>query len=222
MTGGNIYNPHDGPAPHQQAKPQVQPYHGGAFTDSATGHLDQSPIPPPPDVPPASQQGRGNISVDTSSLNKFADNLDGLADMLGTARQRLEGITQFAAGAFKEAEDLKAQVIGAPSGSGSGSGSSKSSSSAGSGSNSAPSSGGSAPTPDSSTDTVDGEGGLRGNYHRALHDLRTALMETAENVRTLANKYTTIEDINQKAGAELHQLINTAEHDLQSLQQDQL
>jgi hypothetical protein len=52
----------------------------------------------------------------------------------------------------------------------------------------------------------------------SLTALRTALMDTAEGIRTLASKYSTIEEINQNAGNELSQLIQQAQSDLASLQ----
>jgi hypothetical protein len=186
-------------------------YHGGLYTDSSKGHLDHNTVPSPPSVPPKGQGAGGPTSVDTSSLTKFANNLDTLAEMLGDARNRVGALPDLAAGAFKEAEDLTAVVTGAKPGasaastSGSGSGGSSSGSSSGSG------------TPD---DSVDGRGGLRGNFHKSLHDLRQVLMDTAQNVRTLAAKYSTIEELNQKAGEDLRQMISTTEQDLQPIMND--
>jgi hypothetical protein len=47
-------------------------------------------------------------------------------------------------------------------------------------------------------------------------------MDAAVNLRTLATKYSTIEELNQKGGDELRTLITTAQTDLQKLQSDQL
>ncbi|MEV6028555.1 hypothetical protein [Streptomyces sp. NPDC052036] len=176
-------------------KPEPQPYNGGTYTDGSTGHIDKSSLPPVPAVPVSQKQGNGKTSVDTSSLKKFADNLDTLADMLGDARTRIQGIKDLAAGSFKEAEDLKRAVTGDRPAGGTG---------------------------DSTSDSGGSGGGLRGNYYQALHDLRVVLKQTAENIRNLATKYSTIEDINAKAGSDLTNLINQAEGELQTLQRDQL
>jgi hypothetical protein len=62
-----------------------------------------------------------------------------------------------------------------------------------------------------------GDGGLQQSFVTSLHALRTALEDTAEGIRTLAGKYSTIEEINAKAGTELHQLIDTANTDVQAI-----
>ncbi|MET7287433.1 hypothetical protein [Streptomyces sp. NPDC005573] len=175
-------------------KPEPQQYNGGTYTDGSTGHIDKSSLPPVPAVPVSEKQGKGKTSVDTSSLKKFADNLDMLADMLDDARIRVKGIKDLAAGSFKEAEDLKKAVTGDRPAGGTG----------------------------DSTSGPTSSGGLRGNYFQALHDLRVVLMQTADNIRHLATKYSTIEDINAKAGSDLTNLINQAEGELQTLQQDPL
>ncbi|MFG2828505.1 hypothetical protein ACGFWI_13770 [Streptomyces sp. NPDC048434] len=176
-----------------------QAYNGGLYTDSSKGHLDQSEIPPVrlQNIP---QEGaNGKTSVDTSSLKQFADNLDTLAEALGKARDRVDQMPVLAAGAFKEAKELEKVVSG--------------------GGKTPPSDGGKTP-PSGSPGSPDV--GLRGNYHKALHDLRQVLMESALNVRTLANKYATIEEINRKAGKDLSNLISKAENGLQTLQHDPL
>ena len=67
--------------------------------------------------------------------------------------------------------------------------------------------------------SVTGDNGLQPNYSKSLHLLRQALMDTADSVKTLAGKYSTIEDMNQKAGNDLQQLIQGAQRDTQALQQ---
>ncbi|MEU2778027.1 hypothetical protein ABZ646_35355 [Streptomyces sp. NPDC007162] len=67
--------------------------------------------------------------------------------------------------------------------------------------------------------SVTGDNGLQPNYSKSLHLLRQALMDTADSVKTLAGKYSTIEDMNQKAGNDLQQLIQGAQSDTQALQQ---
>ncbi|MBY8886057.1 hypothetical protein K7472_14490 [Streptomyces sp. PTM05] len=212
VTGPNVYG-RQTPV-HTATQSQPQAYNGSPYSDS-TGHVSPGTIPAAPVVPPTPGPA-GPTSVDTSSLRKFADNLDTLADMLGTARDRVGQIPDLAAGAFKEAKDLQSAVTGGEPASAPSSSGSSSSASSGSGSGSTPS-----PPPASTDDSVDGRGGLRGNYHKALHDLRQVLMDTAQNVRTLASKYANIEDINQKAGKDLNQLITTAQKDLQPLMNDQ-
>ncbi|MEU6173678.1 hypothetical protein ABZ832_17370 [Streptantibioticus parmotrematis] len=214
------YGTNDGASvPVVKTSPQKpQPYQGGLYTDSSKGHIDPSTVPSAPAVPPP-QGSSGSTSVDTSSLRKFADNLDTIADMLGDARNKVAQMPDLAAGAFKQAEDLAAVVTGAKVGAGGGTDSSASSSSS-SGSGSGSGSGASASS-SGTDDSIDGLGGLRGNYHNALHDLRQVLMDTAQNVRTLAGRYSTIEEINQKAGKDLSRIISTAEQDLQPLMNDQ-
>jgi hypothetical protein len=63
-----------------------------------------------------------------------------------------------------------------------------------------------------------GDGGLQQNTVESLTALRTALMDTADGIRQLATKYSTIEEINQKAGSDLNQLIQQAQGDIQKLQ----
>lgn len=114
--------------------------------------------------------------MDTSSLKKFADNLDTLAEALGGAKTRVDNLQAIAAGTFNEAKAL--------------------------------------------AQTVTGENGLQPNYSKSLHLLRQALMDTASSIRSLATKYSTIEEINQKAGSDLSNLIQQAETDIQALESD--
>ncbi|MEU7041791.1 hypothetical protein AB0A77_12145 [Streptomyces varsoviensis] len=65
----------------------------------------------------------------------------------------------------------------------------------------------------------DGGGGLQDGLAVSMHDLRQALMDIADKIRTMANKYSTMEELNEKAGSELHQLMQSAQSDLQSFQQ---
>ncbi len=232
MTYGTNDGSTTSSSPHVDAnsKPQVQPYPGGPYSDSSTGSLNPGDVPKPNLAHIDSQAGSGDkTSVDTSSLNKYADNLDALADLLGDpntnsgALGRLWNLRDLQAGKFKQANDLAAQITGAlpSSGSSSSSGSSTSGSKSGSGSTSGSGSGSNSgqAAPD---DSIVGQGGLRGNYYHALLDLRKSLVDTAQNVRTLAGKYTTIDEINQKAGQDLRDLINTSQKDLNALQQDRL
>lgn len=71
------------------------------------------------------------------------------------------------------------------------------------------------------TGTSDAKG-LRENLDQSLHDIRTVLMDTAKNIRTLTSKYSSIEEINQKAGSELETLIDTAESELTTLGGDKI
>ncbi|MFJ9907450.1 hypothetical protein ACIRVK_31955 [Streptomyces sp. NPDC101152] len=68
---------------------------------------------------------------------------------------------------------------------------------------------------------VTGDNGLQQNYSKSLHLLRQALMDTADSMRTLAGKYSSIEEVNQKAGSDLQQLIQKAQSDTQALGQGQ-
>ena len=162
---------------HKSGSKTPQQYTGGTYTDSSTGHIDQSALPTVPTIPaiPA-QSANGNTSVDTSSLKKFADNLDTLAEALGGAKTRVDNLQAIAAGTFNEAKAL--------------------------------------------AQTVTGENGLQPNYSKSLHLLRQALMDTASSIRSLATKYSTIEEINQKAGSDLSNLIQQAEPDIQALESD--
>ncbi|MFD7917709.1 hypothetical protein ACFV3R_00475 [Streptomyces sp. NPDC059740] len=65
-----------------------------------------------------------------------------------------------------------------------------------------------------------GGGGLQQGLVDSMHGLRQALMETAEKIRAMANKYDTLEELNNKAGSELTDLMQTAQRDLQAFQQD--
>ncbi|MCX4428686.1 hypothetical protein [Streptomyces mirabilis] len=165
---------------HNQHSKEPQQYSGGAYSDSSQGTIDHSMLPALPtfSIPGVSEDGSGNVKVDTSVLKKYADNLDALAETIGTAWTRVMHLKDLAPGGFKEAGELK--------------------------------------------EAVTGDKGLRPNYSDALHDLRTALMDAAVNLRTLATKYSTIEELNQKGGDELRTLITTAQTDLQKLQSDQL
>lgn len=62
--------------------------------------------------------------------------------------------------------------------------------------------------------TVGGSGGMKENYSASLHSLRNALMETADKIMTLAGKYSTIEELNQKAGGDLQKLLGQASTDV--------
>lgn len=64
------------------------------------------------------------------------------------------------------------------------------------------------------------EGGLRRNFETSLTALRTALMDTADGINSLATKYSSIEEINQKAGSELRQLLAQAQADVQQVTGD--
>ncbi|GAA1909025.1 hypothetical protein [Streptantibioticus ferralitis] len=169
-SGGTSGSGSDGP----------QPYQGGLYTDSNPGHIN--PGQPTPAMPriPASADGGAPLSVDTSALKTFSDNLDTIADALGGARKKLDQLQPVRAGGkeFVEAQNLARKVSGSH-----------------------------------------GDGGLQHNYVASLTALRTALMDTAEGIRTLANKYSSIEEINQKAGADLHQLLQQAQGDIGKLQQ---
>ncbi|MFF4490847.1 hypothetical protein ACFY0F_31015 [Streptomyces sp. NPDC001544] len=183
MGDQSTYSKSDNQKAHEQAVSQSkepQQYSGGTYSDSSQGTIDHSPLPALPalSVSSTSKDGTGDVKVDTAVLKSYADNLDQLAEIIGTARTKVENLADIAPGAFKEAEELKAAVTG--------------------------------------------DKGLRPNYTEALHDLRTALMDTAKNLRTLATKYSTIEELNQKGGEELRTLITTAQTELQALQQDQL
>ena len=162
---------------HKSGSKTPQQYTGGTYTDSSTGHIDQSALPTVPTIPaiPA-QSANGNTSVDTSSLKKFADNLDTLAEALGGAKTRVDNLQAIAAGTFNEAKAL--------------------------------------------AQAVTGQNGLQPNYSKSLHLLRQALMDTASSIRSLATKYSTIEEINQKAGSDLSNLIQQAETDIQALESD--
>ncbi|MFE6742663.1 hypothetical protein [Streptomyces tubercidicus] len=115
------YGTNDGSTTKHEAwskPPPPEPYpHGGTYTDDSTGHLDSGDMPHIPPKPPAADTGKGErTAVDTSSLKKFADNLDVLADAVSGAYKRVDGIQPLAAGKFKEAMDLQAKVTGGPSG----------------------------------------------------------------------------------------------------------
>jgi hypothetical protein len=60
--------------------------------------------------------------------------------------------------------------------------------------------------------------GLQGNYLTSLHALRKALKDTADGIRDIAAKYSTIEELNAKAGSDLTHLIQDAQSDIQKLQ----
>ncbi|MEU9348161.1 hypothetical protein AB0D74_43905 [Streptomyces sp. NPDC048278] len=175
MTYGTL----DGTLPPSStaSKPtEPQQYSGGTYTDGSTGHIDQGSLPRIPAIPGIPSQGaNGQTSVDTSSLKKFADNLDALTDSLGGARTRVVNLQPIAAGTFNEAKTL--------------------------------------------AQAVTGDNGLQSNYGNSLHLLRQALMDTANSIRSLATKYSTIEEMNQKAGNDLQQLIQGAQGDIQALEQ---
>lgn len=67
---------------------------------------------------------------------------------------------------------------------------------------------------------VTGSSGLQTSYGESLHLLRQALMDSASQIRTLAGKYSTIDEINRQAGEELQHLIQGAQGDIQSLEQN--
>lgn len=69
---------------------------------------------------------------------------------------------------------------------------------------------------------VTGDEGLRPNFSKALHDVRTSLMDTADSMRALAAKYTSMEDLNQKAGTALNDLVQQAGSDLKTLSSDKI
>jgi hypothetical protein len=159
---------------------EPQQYSGGTYSDGSTGTIDQSELPTLPglSIPGVSTDADGNVRVDTKVLKNYADNLDTLAENVGTAWTRVDHLKDLAAGSFKEAKELEAAVTG--------------------------------------------DEGLRPHYVDALHHLREALMDTASNLRTLATKYSTIEELNQKGGDDLQTLMTTAAADLQTLQSDPL
>ncbi|WP_159055635.1 hypothetical protein, partial [Streptomyces griseorubiginosus] len=60
--------------------------------------------------------------------------------------------------------------------------------------------------------------GLQGNYLTSLHALKKALQDTADGIREIAAKYSTIEELNAKAGSDLTDLIQNVQSDIQKLQ----
>lgn len=215
-----------------QDKPQEYPQHG-QYTANDQGYLSGGDnVPDAPPLPQDDGGSGGQTKVSTEALRKYADNLDAIADELlgigtptgGTgAFGKLSDMPDLQAGAFKEANDLTHQVTGVKPKSDSGSGSgdtkpssdSKSSSDSASGSDSTSGSGGSG-------GTLIARGGLRGHYLQALHDLRKTLKDTAENVRTMAGKYASIADINQKAASELRGVIGDLDKDVAQVKKDPL
>ncbi|MEC3993794.1 hypothetical protein VSR01_09670 [Actinacidiphila sp. DG2A-62] len=120
------------------------------------------------------------MSVDTSALKIFADNLDTIASVVKTARQKLDPdhLNPILAGddRFVEAHNLTSAITGKSGGE-----------------------------------------GLQQNYLDSLHALCTALEGTAEGIRDIATKYSTIEEVNAKAGNELSDLIREAQGDIQAI-----
>jgi hypothetical protein len=153
----------------------VAQYSGGQYHASNQGTIDTSQVPGMTMQPIKSGDG-GNLSVDTSSLKTFADNLDTIADVLGQARTRVDNLEPIRAGG---SQFIEAQTLAT---------------------------------------TVGGSGGMKENYLASLHSLRNALMDTADKIRTLAGKYSSIEELNQKAGSDLQQLLGQANTDVQQFE----
>ncbi|MGW7578911.1 hypothetical protein [Streptomyces sp. NPDC054765] len=158
---------------------EPQHYQGGDYQDTSTGTVDASQALPDMPVIPATSSGGGDVSVDTTALKKFADNLDTIAEAVGGARDRVVNLQQIRPGSFTEATTLKEKISGGSGG-----------------------------------------GGLQDGLAKSMHDLRQSLMDVADRIRTMANKYSTLEELNGKAGNELHQLMQTAQTDLQKFQSD--
>ncbi|AEW92807.1 MULTISPECIES: coiled-coil domain-containing protein [Streptomycetaceae] len=178
MNGGAGSNHHSSSSSTTKTEPDA--YNGGLYTDSSEGHVDHDPLPPTPVIPGIRiRDGNGNTSVDTKALKTYADNLDTLCDMVGTARDKVFHLRALAPGAFKEAEDLKKTIS-------------------------------------------DPKDGLQQHYVDAMHQLREALKKVAQQIRDLADKYATIEELNKNAGQELRDLITEAQSDVQKLQKDPL
>lgn len=154
-------------------------YSGGEYTNSSTGTIDTGQkMPDMPTPPKGSSESGGDVSVDTTALKKFADNLDTIAAAVSGARKRVDGLLPIAPGTFTEAVALKAKISGGTGG-----------------------------------------GGLQEGLTVSMHDLNQALSDTADKIRTMANKYATLEEVNDKAGTELSQLMQSARSELQSFQQ---
>ncbi|MFE3885224.1 hypothetical protein ACFXPQ_20345 [Streptomyces lydicus] len=174
-TYGNNNSSYDSSSSSSSDDPQH--YQGGAYDDTSKGTVDTSQtIPVLPKIPVTSTSGGGDVSVDTTALKKFADNLDTIAEVVRGAMDRVDHIGEIRPGTFTEADALKAKISG--------------------------------------------PGGLKEGLVKAMHDVRQSLMDIADKIRTLANKYSTLEELNGKAGNELHQLIQDAQTDLQSFQRD--
>jgi hypothetical protein len=90
--------------------PEDMQYHGGAYKDDSAGVLPGSSNPDVPNVPKGTA-GSGT-SVDTPSMNLFADNMDRLAELIKTAQEKVKNLPDAAPGAFKEAMELKKVLTG--------------------------------------------------------------------------------------------------------------
>jgi hypothetical protein len=90
-------------------KPKPQGFDGNYDHATDTGAQPGS-TPPPPDVPgPHGTTGSG-VHVNTPSLTVFANNVDILNDAVNKAYERLSPIRPVAAGAFKQAGDIRTKV----------------------------------------------------------------------------------------------------------------
>ncbi|MDH6630478.1 hypothetical protein M2271_008339 [Streptomyces sp. LBL] len=67
-----------------------------------------------------------------------------------------------------------------------------------------------------------GDAGLQPSFVLALHHLQEGLMKTARAIRDLANKYSSLEDLNREAGKELSGLIKDAQGYINTVAKDPL
>ncbi|MBF9072532.1 hypothetical protein [Streptacidiphilus fuscans] len=107
MPGAPINNPRSHPKP-----PPYQPKQYGNGTSVPNGHGSYSnpqPFTPPP-VPSGGDGGKGT-TVDTPSLDLFADNIDQLVDPVRKAQTALEGVS-VEPGDFYHANKMRIDVTG--------------------------------------------------------------------------------------------------------------
>ncbi|MGQ4516492.1 hypothetical protein [Streptomyces sp. DW26H14] len=159
---------------------EVQPYSGDTYDPNTQGSVDTGQrMPEMPDTPRVTGGGTTHLSVSTSALKVFADNLETIADALGKARNQLDQVAPLRAGAseFAEAQALANKITGA-----------------------------------------DGDESLQQNYLGSLAALRNALIDTADGIRQIAGNYSTIEEVNEKAGSDLSQLLQQAQGDIQKVE----
>ncbi|MCA1217017.1 hypothetical protein [Streptomyces sp. 8L] len=159
---------------------EVQPYSGDTYDPSTQGTVDTGQkMPEMPDTPRVTGGSTTHLSVSTSALKVFADNLETIADALGKARNQLDQVAPIRAGAseFAEAQALANKITGA-----------------------------------------DGDESLQQNYLGSLAALRNALIDTADGIRQIAGNYSTIEEVNEKAGSDLSQLLQQAQGDIQKVE----
>ncbi|MDI5963750.1 hypothetical protein POF50_026575 [Streptomyces sp. SL13] len=176
MTYGTL----DGTLPPANTPPphQAQQYGGGTTVPPGHGTFTSSDPFTPPAVPGGSGASGRGTSVDTPTMNLFADNIDKLIAPTQQASQKLGG-TSVAPGAFYHADAMRTKVNG-----------------------------------------PNADDGLKESYVKVLADLGQGLGDLRDGIRSLAQKYSTVEDASTMTSTDLQNALQATSGDFTTLMTD--